>query len=202
MAGGLENGSPRATDRISGIRGHRRGVGPESEPDRGTDTGGNGDLETLTGGGRPSGFERRFPGSGRQYRAELGDIRRFDNPKQLMCFLGLVPSEYSSGEKSKKGRITKTGNSHVRRILVECSWAYRFQARVAKDLRKRQQDLPRSVIDISWKAQLRLCKRYQTLLAKGKAKNKVLIAIARELCGFIWAIAREVEVGDQYPLAA
>ncbi len=126
--------------------------------------------------------------------SELGDICRFDNPKQLMSFLGLVPSEYSTGERKKKGGITKTGNSHVRRILVECSWAYRFQARVTKDLRKRQQDLHTSINDISWKAQLRLCQRYQKLLAKGKSKNKTLIAIARELSGFIWAISKQVHV--------
>ena len=126
--------------------------------------------------------------------SELGDICRFDNPKQLMSFLGLVPSEYSSGERTKKGKITKSGNTHARRMLVECAWAYRFQARVTKELRKRQQDLPKEINDISWKAQLRLCGRYQKLIAKGKTKNKVLIAIARELVGFIWAISKEVNL--------
>jgi len=126
--------------------------------------------------------------------AELGDICRFDNPKQLMAFLGLTPSEYSSGETVKRGRITKSGNTHVRRMLVECSWAYRFQARVSKDLRKRQQDLDPSINDISWKAQIRLSQRYKKLIAKGKPVNKTLIAVARELVGFIWAITQQVAV--------
>jgi transposase len=121
--------------------------------------------------------------------AEIGDFKRFQNPEELMGFLGLVPSDYSSGEKIKHGSITKAGNSHVRRMLVEAAWAYRFRARVSRALLKRQEDLPQPICDIAWKAQLRLCARYRHFWAKGKVKPVIVTAIARELCGFIWAIA-------------
>lgn len=124
--------------------------------------------------------------------SELGEITRFEHPKSLMCYLGLTPSEYSSGEKTKKGKITKTGNPHVRRVLVESAWAYRFSARVGKSLRVRQEDLPEFVNEISWKAQLRLCNRYRKMILDGKGKQKTLVAIARELVGFIWDIATKV----------
>jgi transposase len=126
--------------------------------------------------------------------AEVGDLKRFDNPDQLMSYLGLVPSENSSGQKTRRGSITKTGNGHVRRVLVEAAWAYRLPARVSRVLLKRQEGLAQPVCDIAWKAQLRLCSRYRHLWAKGKAKQVVVTAIARELCGFMWAIANEVEV--------
>lgn len=124
--------------------------------------------------------------------SELGEIKRFDHPKSLMCYLGLTPTEYSSGEKTKKGKITKTGNPHVRRVLVESAWAYRFNARVSNSLRIRQQDLPDYVNEISWKAQLRLCSRYRKMILGGKGRQKTLVAIARELVGFIWDIATKV----------
>jgi len=124
--------------------------------------------------------------------AEIGDISRFDNPRQLMAYLGLVPSEHSSGEKHKKGSITKTGNGHARRVLVEASWAYRFPARVSRRLWDRQQSLPEAVRAISWKAQLRLCHRYRRLIARGKESKTAVIAVARELAAFIWAVARHV----------
>lgn len=124
--------------------------------------------------------------------SELGDIRRFDHPKSLTRYLGLTPSEYSSGEKTKRGGITKTGNPHVRRVLIESAWAYRFQARVSNALRKRQENLPEYVNAISWKAQLRLCHRYKKLLLRGKGRQKTLVAIARELVGFIWDVATQV----------
>lgn len=126
--------------------------------------------------------------------AELGDITRFENPRQLMAYLGLVPAEYSSGASIKRGSITKTGNGHVRRALVEAAHAYGLPARVSRLLLKRQQDLPQPIRDIAWKAQVRLCGRFRRLLAKGKQKTKVVTAIARELSGFIWAIAQEVPV--------
>jgi len=126
--------------------------------------------------------------------AEVGDLKRFDNPDELMSYLGLVPSENSSGQKTRRGSITKTGNGHVRRVLVEAAWAYRLPARVSRVLLKRQEGLPQSICDIAWKAQLRLCSRYRHLWNKGKAKQVVVTAIARELCGFMWAIANEVEV--------
>jgi transposase len=125
--------------------------------------------------------------------AELGDIARFDNPRQLMAFLGLVPSQYSSGPRVKMGHITKTGNGHARRMLVEAAWAYHFPAKVARTLQLRQEDQPQAVREIAWKAQLRLCRRYQRLTAKGKTRQVVITAIARELVGFMWAIAREVK---------
>ncbi len=124
--------------------------------------------------------------------AELGDLTRFENPGKLMAFLGLIPSEHSSGERVKKGSITKTGNGHVRRALVEAAHAYRFPARKSRTIRKRQEDLPKGVIDISWKAQCRLCSRYHYLTAKEKKVNVVKTAIAREIAGFSWAIAKEL----------
>ncbi len=128
--------------------------------------------------------------------AEIGDVRRFENPRQLMAYLGLVPSEYSSGNSISRGGITKTGNGHVRRVLVEAAHTYCHPARVSRLLLKRQEGLPRHICDIAWKAQVRLCGRYRKLMAKGKLKNKVVTAIARELSGFIWAIAREVQVAN------
>jgi transposase len=125
--------------------------------------------------------------------AELGDLSRFAKPSQLMAHLGLVPSEHSSGESIKRRGITKTGNSHVRKALVEAAWSYRMQARVSRLLLKRQQGLPDQVCKIAWKAQLRLCARYRRLVAKGKARQKVVTAIARELSAFLWAIAKQVQ---------
>jgi len=124
--------------------------------------------------------------------AELGDLTRFENPAQLMAYLGLVPSEYSSGNTIKKGGITKTGNTHARRALIESAQAYRLPARKSITIRKRQEGLPEDILDIAWNAQLRLCHRYRRMMAKGKKHNVVITAIARELAGFIWAIARVV----------
>jgi transposase len=126
--------------------------------------------------------------------AELGDLTRFDTPRQLMSDLGLTPSEYSSGEHRRQGGITKTGNAHARRALIEGAWAYRYPAKVSRHLQLRLEKLPKSIQDISWKAQVRLCKRYRRLLARGKHANQVVVAIARELVGFMWAIAQQVSV--------
>lgn len=126
--------------------------------------------------------------------AELGDLSRFDHPRQLMAYLGLVPSEHSSGESTKRGGITKAGNSHARRMLVEAAWSYRFPARVSRRLRDRQESLPQSVWEIAWKAQVRLCARYQRLIAKGKRSQVAVTAVARELAAFMWAIAGAVLV--------
>lgn len=126
--------------------------------------------------------------------SEIGDITRFETPRQLMAYLGLVPSEHSTGTSVKRGSITKTGNGHVRRVLVEAAHAYAFPARVSRILLKRQEGLPQPIREIAWKAQVRLCGRFRRLMAKGKLKNKVVTAIARELSGFIWAIAKEVPV--------
>ncbi|CAG0907274.1 unnamed protein product [Cyprideis torosa] len=123
--------------------------------------------------------------------AELGDITRFDSPRQLMSYLGLVPSENSSGPSRRQGGITKTGNGHVRRVLVESGWCYRFPARKTAHLQRRAEQCSSEVQAIAWKAQKRLCGRYKYLLEKGKLKVQVCTAIARELVGFIWAIVCE-----------
>jgi transposase len=126
--------------------------------------------------------------------AEIGDLTRFDSPRELMTFLGLIPSEYSSGERRRQGSITKAGNTHARRALVEGAWAYRYPAEVSRHLQLRLETQPKAIQDISWKAQLRLCKRYRRLMARGKHANQVVVAIARELVGFMWAIAKQVPV--------
>jgi transposase len=126
--------------------------------------------------------------------AEIGDLTRFDNPRELIKFLGLIPSEYSSGERRRQGSITKAGNTHARRALVEGAWAYRYPAKVSRHLQLRLETQPKAIQDISWKAQLRLCKRYRRLTARGKHANQVVVAIARELVGFMWAIAKQVPV--------
>ena len=125
--------------------------------------------------------------------AEVGDFSRFQNPRQLMAYLGLVPSEHSSGATVRKGRITKAGNALARRVLIEGAWTYRMPARVSPKLHARLEALPKIVRDIAWKAQVRLCNRYRRLAATGKAKAVVTTAIAREMIGFIWAIARQVK---------
>jgi transposase len=126
--------------------------------------------------------------------AELGDLTRFEKPRQLMAFLGLHPSEHTTGERRRLGGITKTGNTHARRALVEGAWAYRFPARVSKQIQVRQENLPEAVRDIAWRAQVRLCKRFQKMIARGKNANIVVTAIARELAAFMWAIAKQVPV--------
>jgi transposase len=125
--------------------------------------------------------------------AEAGDLRRFDHPRQLMAFLGLVPSERSTGESRRQGGITKTGNSSARKVLVEAAWTYRHSAGLGVDHQRRQKDLPELVRDIAWKAQTRLCTRFRRLSAKGKRNTVVVVAIAREIAAFLWAIARVVE---------
>ena len=112
--------------------------------------------------------------------AEIGDLTRFDTPRELMKFLGLVPSEYSSGERRQQGSITKAGNTHARRALVEGAWAYRYPAKVSRQLQLRLENQPKMIQDIRWKAQVRLCQRYHRLVAKGKHANVVTGAIARE----------------------
>ena len=129
--------------------------------------------------------------------AELGDLTRFTNPKQLMCFLGLTPSEHSSGDKKKKGAITKTGNQHARRVLVEAGWAYRFHAKVSKEMQKRQDGTPLKVRDIAWKAQLRLTKRFSVMANNGKPRNVIVVAMAREIAAFMWAIAQEIPISPK-----
>jgi transposase len=124
--------------------------------------------------------------------AEVGDLTRFDTPRKLMSYLGLTPSEYSSGAHRRQGGITKAENGHARRALVEGAWAYRYPAKVSRHLQLRLEKLPHEVQAIGWKAQLRLCKRYRRLSARGKHVNQVVVAIAREMAAFAWAIARIV----------
>jgi transposase len=124
--------------------------------------------------------------------AELGDITRFTNPRQFMAYLGLVPSEHSSGGARRRGGITKAGNSAARRMLIEAAWSYRFPARISRELLLRQEGLPKAIRDAAWKAQERLCRRYRKLSQAGKLPTVVTAAIARELSGFVWSIAQLV----------
>lgn len=126
--------------------------------------------------------------------AEIGDFRRFDNPRQLMAYLGLVPGERSSGTKMRRGGITKTGNTAARTALIEAGWSYRHPARKGKTILARQQGQPETIQAIAWDAQVRLCGRYRHLVKAGKASAKAVVAVARELVGFVWAIAREVQI--------
>ena len=120
--------------------------------------------------------------------AELGDLRRFEHPRQLMAYLGLVPGEHSTGTKRRLGAITKCGNSHARWMLVESAKAYRSKPNVSAQLTTRQEKLPREVKTLSWRAQNRLCTRYRRLKARGLHENKAAIAVARELSSFIWEL--------------
>jgi transposase len=124
----------------------------------------------------------------------LGDLSRFANPRQLMAYLGLVPSGHSSGTSVKRGGLAKAGNSAARRLLIEAAWCYRFPARISRELQLRQEEQPRLVREIAWKAQLRLCARYRKLARIGKPANVVTAAVARELTGFVWALARQVTI--------
>jgi transposase len=124
--------------------------------------------------------------------AEMGDLTRFDNPRELMKFLGLIPSEYSTGERRRQGSMTKAGNTHARRALVEGAWAYRYPAKVRRPLQLRLEKQPKIIQAIRWKAQLRLCQRYRQLVSRGQHHHVVTVAMARELAGFMWAMAKQV----------
>ncbi len=131
--------------------------------------------------------------------AELGDLRRFDHPRKLMAYLGLVPTEHSSGNRTRRGSLTKCGNSRARRLLVEGAHSYRYKANISPELQRRQESLPKEIVDMAWHAQQRLCRRYQRLLQRGKHRSVVVVAIAREMIAYIWAIAREVVITDIDP---
>jgi transposase len=126
------------------------------------------------------------------FAAEIGDVRRFDTPRQLMSFLDLVPAESSTGDMIRRKGLTFAGNRRARRALIEAAWTYRFPARVSETLRTRLEGLPKPVRDIAWKAQIRLCARYRRLSATGKKLPIVVAAIAREMAAFLWAIGHEV----------
>jgi transposase len=123
--------------------------------------------------------------------AELGDITRFAKPSQLMAYLGLVPSEHSSGNTRRQGGITKAGNGAARRVLIEAAWSYRFPARISREQLLRQESLAKPIRETAWKAQERLCRRYRKLIRGGKLPTVATAAIARELAGFVWAIAQQ-----------
>jgi len=127
---------------------------------------------------------------------ELGELRRFAHPRELMGYLGLVPSEHTSGEKRRRGAITKTGNCHARRMLIEAAWSYRFPPRITLPLQKRQEQQPAAIRAIAWRAQLRLNHRYRRLSARGLPQNKICVAIARELAGFIWSIGQQILIAS------
>jgi transposase len=133
--------------------------------------------------------------------AERGDLTRVDHPRQLMKYLGLIPSEYSSGEHRRQGSIPKAGHTHARRALVEGAWASRYPANVSRHLPLRLEQHPQAIQDISWKAQVRRCTRDRRLMARGKHANQVVVALARELVGFMWAIAPQVPVTSAVPKA-
>lgn len=126
------------------------------------------------------------------FLAEVGDLRRFENPRQLMAYLGMVPSERSTGDNFKRGRITKAGNSRARRTLIESAWTYRFPARIGAAKLAKVEAVSEPVRAIAWKAQTRLCARYRSLTAKGKKTTVATTAVAREMAAFIWAIAQQV----------
>lgn len=122
---------------------------------------------------------------------EIGDLSRFDHPRKLMGYLGLVPSQHSSGDRISRGSITKSGNSHARRLLTEAAWNYRFKARICRQAQQRQQALPENIRSMAWKAQLRLTQRFAALDKRGVQRNKVCVAVARELTGFVWSIGMQ-----------
>jgi transposase len=124
--------------------------------------------------------------------AEIGDLSRFRTPRQLMAYLGMVPSEESTGDTIKRGPITKAGNRRARRMLVECSWSYQHPPRVGSLKQHKVDAAPPAVREIAWKAQCRLYRRYRALIRRGKLKTVAITAIARELAGFIWAVSREI----------
>lgn len=129
--------------------------------------------------------------------AEVGYFSRF-TPPRLMAYAGLVPSEHSSGAKKRRGGITNAGNSHLRRIVVESAWSYRYRPAITPTIKKRQEGQLPSVCAIAWKAQIRLHKKYWRLVSKGRSGSVAATAVAREFLGFIWAIAREVEYQQLY----
>ena len=134
--------------------------------------------------------------------AELGQISRFDTARQLMGYSGAVPSEDSSGKRKRQGSITKTGNAHLRRIVVEAAWSYRHRPAIGPGLRKRQQGVSEPIEEIAWKAQVRLSRRYARLAAAGKDQRKIVTAVARELLDFIWAIGVKAERSVTQQIAA
>jgi transposase len=134
--------------------------------------------------------------------AELGSITRFDTARQLMGYSGAVPTEDSSGKRTRRGSITKTGNAHLRRIVIEAAWSYHYRPSIGPRLRQRQEGVPEPIKEIAWKAQVRLHKRSMKLAAAGKDQRKIITAVGRELLGFIWAIGVKAESAVMQKMAA
>ena len=134
--------------------------------------------------------------------AELGNISRFEGARQLMAYSGTIPSEDSSGQRTRRGNITKTGNAHLRRIAIEAAWSYRLRPGIGPALRKRQEGVAEPIKEIAWKAQQRLHRRYMRLAGAGKDQRKIITAVGRELLGFIWAIGVKAEAAAKLPTAA
>ena len=126
--------------------------------------------------------------------AARGDLTRFENPRQVLPYLGLIPSGYSSGERRRQGALTKAGHTHARHALVEGAWAYRDPAKVSRHLQLRLEQPPQVIPDIGWNAQVRRCQRYRRFIARGTHATHVVVAMARALAGFRWAIAQQVSV--------
>lgn len=133
---------------------------------------------------------------------EVGTLRRFARAKQVMGYVGIVSREHSSGDRVRRGSITKTGNAHLRRVVVEAAWAYRFKPDIGRSLRERQAGLSEEIKAIAWKAQHRLHRRFAALLSRNKSRQGAVTAVARELVGFIWAIGQEIERNPQQPSTA
>ena len=134
--------------------------------------------------------------------AELGQASRFESARQLMGYSGAVPSEVSSGQRQQRGGITKTGNAHLRRVVIEAAWSYRFKPAIGPALCRRQDGVPEEIKEMAWKAQLRLHKRFARLAAAGKDQRKIVTAVGRELMGFIWAIGVKTETAGGQAIAA
>jgi transposase len=150
-------------------------------------------LQTLRGVG---------PLTATTLAAELGDVTRFTHPRQLMAYAGVVPREHSSGGRERRGPITKTGNAHVRRVVIEAAWHDRHRPTLTAALRKRRVGQPATICAVADAAQRRLHSRYVRLLERGKSKQKTVVAVGRELLGFVWAIAREIAILPQHNQAA
>src|SRR5207249_3283852 len=124
--------------------------------------------------------------------SELGEVHRFTHPRQVMAYLGLVPTENTSSDRRRQGHITKCGNAHARWFLIECAQHYALPPKVSKELSKRQEHQSQGIKQLSWKAQIRLHRRFFALMQRGLCRQKVVVAVARELSGFIWALLRQV----------
>lgn len=124
--------------------------------------------------------------------AEIGDLRRFEKASQFMSYLGLTPSIHASGDHVRRGRITKAGNAHVRRVLIEAAWSARYRPARSAQMQLRLARVPVEIQDIAWKAQVRLHQRYLRMLKRGKTQQQTIVAIARELAGFVWAIGQKL----------